>query len=344
MEEKTQLSLIPDLEGRIRDHFNAEDPEDVVRRSRSLIKFPTDDSVEKAFQNTSEGSVLLHPRSRSVPLNAYLASALTGLDPTQKSLVIHLSDMVNLVCRSVDIDLYEPRKKTDPVHNADVANTEVFRIDRERVVKSDLLVHLCLFPSTGSGEELGFAYDALVPIVLIIHGNQSVSRMITGIPSLKIEIRYSEPEEMRQMLEERLREIRPLLEQRRLAKQEFSENIVGEKVKELRLEAALTREQLASIVGLDAEGIREIEENVDTVSNPSLTKLRLIATALKTTVAELVNPDYTESVLAGIQSMLDEKTMETAAARFKGVSTRDQRALMERFLVRFLYFLKERGQ
>ena len=146
------------------------------------------------------------------------------------------------------------------------------------------------------------------------------------------------------MLEERLREIRPLLEQRRLAKQEFSENVVGAKVKELRLGSGLSKEQLAGLVGVDAGEISQIEDNVDTVSNPSLTKLRLIATALKTTVAELVNPDYVESVLAGIQSMLDEKTLETAAARFKGVSRRDQRALMERFLVRFLYLLKERGR
>jgi len=119
---------------------------------------------------------------------------------------------------------------------------------------------------------------------------------------------------------------------------------VGAKVKELRLGSGLSKEQLAGLVGVDAGEISQIEDNVDTVSNPSLTKLRLIATALKTTVAELVNPDYVESVLAGIQSMLDEKTLETAAARFKGVSRRDQRALMERFLVRFLYLLKERGR
>ena len=342
--ERAQLSLIPDVQSRIREHFQAEDPEEIVRQSQSLIKFRDKVSDGALMSTLSEGSVLSHPRSRPVPLKAYLASALTGLDPTEKALIIHLSDMANLVCRSVDIDLYEPRKKTDPVHNAEVPSTDVFRIDRERVVGSDVLIHLCHFPSTGSGEELSFAYDAMVPIVLIIHGDQNVSRMITGIPSLKIEIRYDQPEEMREMLEERLREIRPLLEQRRLAKQEFSENVVGAKVKELRLGSGLSKEQLAGLVGVDAGEISQIEDNVDTVSNPSLTKLRLIATALKTTVAELVNPDYVESVLAGIQSMLDEKTLETAAARFKGVSRRDQRALMERFLVRFLYLLKERGR
>ena len=342
--ERTQLSLIPDLQGRIREHFESEDAERIVRQSQSLITFPQNDALRPLAPTISEGSALLHTKAHPVPLNAYLASALTGLEPIQKSLIVHLSDMVNLVCRSVDIDLYEPRKKTVPVHSPQVPSTEVFRIDRERVLASDVIIHLCHFPSTGAGEELNFAYEALVPIVLIIHENQNVSRMITGIPGLKIEIRYDQPEEMREKLEDRLREIRPLLEQRRLAKQEFSENIVGSKVKELRLEAGLTREQLASMVGLEAGSVSEIEENVDTISNPSLTKLRMIATALRTTVAELVNPDYTESVLSGIQSMLDDRTLETAAARFRGVSTRDQRALMERFLVRLLYFLKERGR
>jgi len=342
--ERTQLSLERDVQSRIREHFQTEDPEEIVRQSQSLINFPDRGPGGELVSIASDGAALAHPRPRAVPLNAYLASALTGLGPTEKALIIHLSDMVNMVCRSVDIELYEPRKKTDPVHHAEVPSTEVFRTDRERVVGSDILIHLCHFPSTGSGEELSFAYEAMVPIVLIIHGDQNVSRMITGIPSLKIEIRYDQPEEMREMLAERLREVRPLLEQSRLAKQEFSENIVGSKVKELRLAAGVSREQLAALLRLDVSEIVHIEENVDTVSNPSLTKLRLIATALKTTVAELVNPDYTESVLAGIQSMLDEKSLESAAARFKGVSRRDQRALMERFLVRFLYLLKERGR
>jgi transcriptional regulator with XRE-family HTH domain len=203
-----------------------------------------------------------------------------------------------------------------------------------------LLIHLCHFPSTGSGEELSFAYDALVPIILIAPGDQRVSRMVTGIPSVKIEIRYQEPEDLRGMLEDRLWEIRPLLEQRRLTMNEFSENVVGAKIKDLRLEENLSREDLAARVGLTPEGLANIEDNVDTVANPSLTTLRLIATALKTTVAELVNPDYNESILASLQSILNERAT-SVAARFRGLSDKDRRALMRRFLVRLLHDLEE---
>jgi transcriptional regulator with XRE-family HTH domain len=340
----TQASLTSALKDRIREHFEGEDPEEIVRQSRQLVLYPQDKGGTSLSPVAFEGPVLLHPRARPVTLNAYLASALTNLNANEKMLIAHLSDIVNVVCRSVDIDLYEPRKKTDPVHNAEVTDTEVFRVDREKVIGSDLLIHLCHFPSTGAGEELAFAYEALVPMVLIAPGSQSVSRMITGIPSLKIDIRYQEPEDMREMLECRLREVRPLIEQRRLAKQEFSENIVGARIKELRLEASLSRGELARRVGLEDEGLGRIEENVDTISNPSLTHLRLIATALKTTVAELVNPDYTESVLSGIQSMLDDRTMQSAAARFRGVPTRDQKTLLVRYLVRLLALLTEPGR
>ena len=157
----TQINLIPDLQSRIREHFDAEDPNEIVRQSQSLIKFPGSVIEASLIPSLSQSPALVHPQPRVLPLNAYLASALTGLEPTQKSLINHLSDMVNVVCRSVDINLYEPRKKTDPVHNAEVPNTDVFRIDKERVVASDLLIHLCHFPSAGSGEELSFAHDAL---------------------------------------------------------------------------------------------------------------------------------------------------------------------------------------
>ena len=304
--ESNSKELVLSLASRIRDHFDQEDPSEVVRRSQQLVLYP--ETRERQLDvNSVDGPALVHPQSKRVPLSAYLASALTGLSNVEKSLIVHLSDIVSIVCRAVEIDLYEPRKKTDPVHNADVTDTDVFRTDRERVVSSDVLIHLCHFPSTGSGEELSFAYDALVPIILIAPGHHRVSRMITGIPSVKIEIRYQEPEDLRAMLEDRLWEIRPLLEQRRLTMDEFSENIVGEKIKDLRLEVNLSKEDLAARVGLTPEGLATIEDNVDTVGNPSLTTLRLIATALKTTVAELVNPDYNETILAKYSVDIESK-------------------------------------
>lgn len=334
-------SLMRDPVNRVKEHFNSGNADEVVRQSRQLILYPQDRPLGALPEAAFEGPVLMHSKPKRVPLNAYLACALTGLGNDQRMLVNHLSDLANVVCKSVDIDLYEPRKKTDPVHNPDVVPSDVFHIDRERVIASDLVIHLADFPSTGAGEELTFAFDSLVPMIVIAHDSRSVSRMITGIPSLKLEIRYQEPEDLREMLGIRLQEIRPVLEQRKLAISDFSDNIVGIKVRELRLAASLSREELAKSVGLTVDAIEHIEENIDTVSNPSLTQLRLIATTLKTTVAELVNPSYAESVIAGIQAILDDRVEEATAARFRrqGIPTKDQQAILERYLIRLLELL-----
>jgi len=332
MDSKNE-SEVP-LTNRVEDHFDEGSPAEIVRRSQQLVLYPNEIGAAIEPFLIAE-SALAHPLPRSVRLEAYLASALTGLSPENRAVVDHLSDVIDIACREVEIDLYQPAKYTDPQKHATVSPHDVFKKDRERVVSSDLLLHLCHFPSTGSGEELSFAYDALVPIILVAPGEQAVSRMITGIPSLKIEIRYQKPSDLRELLEERLWEIRPLLEQRRLAMEGFSQNIVGAKVKELRMDAGLTREDLAERVGLTVEGLSEIEENIDSLSNPSLTKLRLLATALKTTVAELVNPDYAETILSAIQSLLNDKAT-SAAARFSRMSDRDRKALVRRYLIRVL--------
>src|SRR5205823_10336396 len=132
----------------------------------------------------------------------------------QRMLMFHLSDIVALVCEEQNIALYEPRRQTDPVYHPDVADVEVFRLDRERVLASDLLIHLAHYPSTGSEEELSFAYDALLPIILLSHSEGRVSRMVTGIPSFELHIAYAEPEDLRHQLRLRLTEARPILEQR----------------------------------------------------------------------------------------------------------------------------------
>src|SRR5437870_13121120 len=132
--------LTSDLANRIQGHFESENTDEVVRRSQELMLYP---NMGEPHREASVGPVLAHPKSKQIPLNAYLASALTGLSSVEKALIVHLSDITSMVCRAVDIDLYEPRKNTDPVHHANVLDTDVFKIDRQRVVSSDLLIHLC---------------------------------------------------------------------------------------------------------------------------------------------------------------------------------------------------------
>lgn len=333
-QKPTRLSS---LENTVEEHFYESHADEVVRRAEQMRLYKTlperlDD------EDVADGPALLHPTVRRLPLTAYLACALTGLSDEQRTTIFDISDRVNQICLETDIELYEPRKRTDPVHNPEVSDAEVFKMDHDRVVTSDLVIHLCHYPSTGAGEELAFAYASLIPIVLLSPGTQRVSRMITGIPSLKLDIKYEGPEDLNVLLAKRLLEIRPYLDERHMAKEQDKTNFVGERVRDLRLVAGLSRDDLAKLVGLTSESIKHLEENVDSLSNPSLTHLRALATALKTTVAELIVPDLNEYILSQIQSSLYQRV---PARFYDRMTPRDRNTLMRRYLYRVLDWLEK---
>jgi transcriptional regulator with XRE-family HTH domain len=293
---------------------------------------------------------LLTPRAAPLPLNGYLACALTGLSGDQRQLVELLSDTVTRICEQHGIDVYQPSKKTDPVHHPHVPDDEVYRLDRDRVSSADLLIFLSHFPSVGAGEELEIASKALVPMILVSHSETRVSRMVTGIPALKLEITYSEPDELRLQLEGALLEIRPVLEARKLAFADYEANLIGERVRQLREGLRLTREEVATSARLSpaippsfltVERLREIEVSGDRTSNPSLIELRVIAAVLRTTVAELVEPDLGERVIATLQRWLEESADDGMLAARWGMSARDRNRILRRILLRMIDSLEQ---
>jgi len=323
----------------IRKHFAEVSPERFIENVERYCPDMIDSNAlaTKGEQGHGGQLILFQPQPAPLPLNAYLACALSNLNAEQRQLMFTLSDVVSVVCNEQSIDLYEPRKKTDPVHHPDVSDIDVFKTDRERVLSSDLLIHLCHYPSTGSGEELDFAYSALLPIILISHSETRVSRMITGIPSLKLHITYTEPEDLRMELRDRLAEIRPILEQRKLAFSKYEVNVVGEKIRLRREELGLTRENVAaSAPQVTIEALTTFEESTDRCSNLTLIQLREIATILKTTVADLVEPDLNERLMSNLQEWM----MNGAAAR-SGFSTKDRNRLLRRVLLRITDSLEE---
>ena len=282
---------------------------------------------------TTRDVILTQMEAAPLPLNAYLASALTGLSDDEREHLFAVSDLATSVCEELGIEVYEPRNSTDPVIHPDVPSGEVFEKDRQRVLSSDLVIHIADFASTGAGEELDFALAALIPIVLISRGDSVVSRMVLGIPALKLHVTYHTLDELKVELRQRLSEIRPILEERKLSFSEFDNNIVGNKVRLLREQACLTREELASNLDglITVDRLRAIEDSNDKVSNPSLLELRSLSALLKTTVADLVEPDLSERIYVLLQEWLDGRV----AARY-GMSRNDRNKIISRILLRVI--------
>jgi transcriptional regulator with XRE-family HTH domain len=306
-----------------------------LARPGELMASPADDMQVSQL-------VLFQAPQAMLPLRAYLATALSGLDEEQRALIDRHSEIVDQVCRdsSVQIELYQPGQHTDPRAHQDVADTSVFHIDHELVVNSDLLIHLAHFPSTGAGEELDMALNALVPIVLVSHADTRISRMITGIPGLKIHLAYRDEVDLATGLRAALLEIRPTLENRKLAFSAHDTNVVGLKIRSLRQDIGLTRNELAQRVpGLSKELLANIEDSTDRSGNPTLMQLRMIAAVLHTTVADLVEPSLSERLMAELQAWITP-----AAARstqFGDIPIKDRNRILRRLLLRFIDTLEE---
>ena len=317
----------------IGEHFRQIRLDEFERLHNEYVGEASSASLPVLENRTSSDMVLWQRDAAPLRLNAYLASGLTGLSTDDRAHLARVSQAIEKVCRGLEIDLFEPRLATDPVDHPDVPAAEVFANDREKVLRSDLVIHVADYPSTGSGEELDFALGALVPIVIVARGESRVSRMVTGIPALKLAITYRDVDDLRDELRERLNEIRPILEERKLVFSQFDKNMVGNKVRVSREDSYLTREEVAKHSGdvLTAERIRDIESNSDKVSNPTLLELRTLAAVLKTTVADLVEPDLGERMIA----LLQEWMLNGVASRY-GTSDHDQRVMLRRLLYRVL--------
>ncbi|MGW1715783.1 helix-turn-helix domain-containing protein [Streptomyces sp. NPDC002156] len=225
-------------------------------------------------------------------LDAYLASALTGLDANQRKYLFEISDAVAAACARNDVRLYEPRKVTDPVHHTTVPDVEVFRTDRHRVINSDILIYLAHHPSTGAGQELVFAQEAIVPILVVAHIDTRISRMVTGIPGPLTLVRYDSITQLTEQLDQEIADLQPKLLQRRIALEELELHRVGTRIKELRELRNMTRRQMAESTRIPnaftPEQLKQWEQSSDKVNNLSLTYLQEIASALSVSIKDLM--------------------------------------------------------
>jgi transcriptional regulator with XRE-family HTH domain len=251
---------------------------------------------------------------------------------------IELSALISQVCKQHNISLYNPSRHTDPPSHRQISDTEVFQINRERVLASDVLIHLTHFPDTSSGQALDFAYSALLPIIIISRGDETVSRMVTGIPSFKVHIRYENPGELRDLLNDCLEQINPIIKERKLAFSKSNTHVVGQRIRALREQQGLSIDEVAANVDyLTAETLRQIEDRADQQSNPSLLQLRQIAVLLKTTVADLVEPNMGSRVVGYLNDWLEGRQ----AARYPNISEKDSRKIMRRMLLRVIDTLEK---
>lgn len=230
---------------------------------------------------------------------AYFASALTGLSEQSRDQVFQEASWVRSVCEEHRIFLYEPRKYTDPVDNAEIPAARVYATDRAQVSECDFLILYCRHTSFGAGQEIEIAAAAGTPIIALIPQGMKLSRMVLGCYAPLVQIEY----DSRLVLETELRTAIPEVLNHRVARRiPISESGLGERVRTLRERLGLSRETVSHLVGTTAPAILELEQGSCQLQNPSVSALRRLAHVLKTSVGYLVDgvvplPEQTDGVL-----------------------------------------------
>ena len=274
---------------------------DLIKRIAQALEIPPEILVAgTAFASLfgQSDALPIGPEDEALPLLAYFASALTGLNDEQRKKIETLDEKVDEICRSYKghpVVLYRPRTKTDPNANPDVPAREVYEIDQERVATADLLILAAVFPSLGAGMELQLALQACSSVILLVENGQPLSRMVIGCPVKKEIIYYSDLSDLEVRLREALKKLLPDLMEFRAGHQQVQNVVIdyelGRRVRDLRVQRGLSSPELARRVGVDADciDILESESKPEQISNPSLRLLRRVAQALATSEAYLIS-------------------------------------------------------
>lgn len=262
-----------------RGHF-ADKKSDAINR---LDKW-TDESIIKEIEGVDDSRQ--HSVGLTIQLNAYLGSALTGLNEMERKELFELQDLLKKICSSNGIKLYLPREVTDPVKNPTVVSEDVNSRDSEKVRKSDLFVLLTDHPSFGAGQELEIARSSMIPIIIIKKTTADLSRMVKGVPFLKEIVEYTNLDSLRELFHQTLLKFKTIMLQNKLNQQDIV--IISDRIFKLLKERHLDLEDLSSMTKLGKERVEQILTLSDRNSNPSITELRAIASSLGTPVEELI--------------------------------------------------------
>jgi transcriptional regulator with XRE-family HTH domain len=184
-------------------------------------------------------------------------------------------------------------------------------------------------PSFGAGMEFKTALDALLPIIVVGPASATITRMVSGRPSVRSSIvKYASEEELRRKLDDAISLLRQNITDRKESLK-TEDLTVGTQIGKLRQKANLSQEQLAASVGLTTEAQSRMETSPDYLTNSSLLTLRRLAQILEVTVAELVDPGFIEVVAEETLKIASETDLLVRARQgTKEAITKDQLAIL----------------
>jgi 2'-deoxynucleoside 5'-phosphate N-hydrolase len=113
---------------------------------------------------------------------AYISGALMGARDLERVKILY--NFVADVCLRNGYIPYLPHLNTDPIHNREVSDIEVFSKDYTEMISSSVVLSYIGEPSLGVGAELSICVNHNIPVVSFSQRQSRVSRFLKGMLAL----------------------------------------------------------------------------------------------------------------------------------------------------------------
>lgn len=129
--------------------------------------------------------------------DVYMSGPLSAVSKDERNrLEKEVYERVYDTCNQMDLKCYCPHMSQTDTSNRQISHGEIWDIDYENVISSDVLVAYIGHPALGVGAEVEMAREAHNEILLLVESDSydadidSVSRLITGNPSIRALIKF----------------------------------------------------------------------------------------------------------------------------------------------------------
>jgi hypothetical protein len=137
-------------------------------------------------------------------MRIYISGPLTAIPSPE--IVKNFYEAIGSLGNQLGFPTYVPHLNTDPIQNPDITPREVFEMDKDQVINSELVIAYLGSPSFGVGMELAYAEMHNIPIILLYERGKNISRFPRGIPTVIAEIQFNDYEEALEQLKHFLKE------------------------------------------------------------------------------------------------------------------------------------------
>ena len=220
---------------------------------------------------------------------AFCAPIVERLNTRERAAVYAICRAVTEVAATAGFDVHNPYATFYDAPDRDDVPLAPWE-DRDRVLASDLVIHLSHYPAraSGTGESWDYAFRANVPQLILGRGPAPSRRLMTWTTAPKYETEYVGEESLRDELAATLMLLRPFLSERRNRTAGASGAQLASRVRRRRDHLNLSREQLVAAANLDLTLVTAIENDAAGI-DPPLSTMQDLAIGLKLTLAELVD-------------------------------------------------------